>query len=138
MTEREITRPVDLARGRRLNPEAVGWSRSPVHRTRIAGWGRTKRWEYWGIVTDRFVVGLTVAGLDYLANCAVYVLDRRTGEETTRSGIRPLHRPRFGDDPGDGSLRAAPRPAWVRGAWGSRSTTTRVAPPSVRRRGDCR
>ncbi|OAV76553.1 DUF2804 domain-containing protein [Dietzia sp. 111N12-1] len=107
MTEREITRPVDLARGRRLNPEAVGWSRAPVHRTRIAGWGRTKRWEYWGIVTDRFVVGLTVAGLDYLANCAVYVLDRRTGEETTRSGIRPLHRPRFGDDPGDGSLRAA-------------------------------
>ena len=75
MTEREITRPVDLARGHRLNPEAVGWSRSPVHRTRIAGWGRTKRWEYWGIVTDRFVVGLTVAGLDYLANCAVYVLD---------------------------------------------------------------
>lgn len=107
MTEREITRPVDLARGHRLNPEAVGWSRSPVHRTRIAGWGRTKRWEYWGIVTDRFVVGLTVAGLDYLANCAVYVLDRRTGVETTRSGIRPLHRPRFGDDPGDGSLRAA-------------------------------
>lgn len=107
MTEREITRPVDLARGRRLNPEAVGWSRAPVHRTRIAGWGRTKRWEYWGIVTDRFVVGLTVAGLDYLANCAVYVLDRRTGEETTRSGIRPLHRPRFGDDPGDGTLRAA-------------------------------
>lgn len=107
MTEREITRPVDLARGRRLNPEAVGWSRSPVHRTRIAGWGRTKRWEYWGIVTDRFVVGLTVAGLDYLANCAVYVLDRRTGEETTRSGIRPLHRPGFGDAPGDGTLRAA-------------------------------
>lgn len=107
MTEREITRPVDLARGRRLNPEAVGWSRSPVHRTRIAGWGRTKRWEYWGIVTDRFVVGLTVAGLDYLANCAVYVLDRRTGVETTRSGIRPLHRPRFGDDPGDGTLHAS-------------------------------
>lgn len=107
MTEREITRPVDLARGRRLNPEAVGWSRAPVHRTRIAGWGRTKRWEYWGIVTDRFVVGLTVAGLDYLANCAVYVLDRRTGVETTRSGIRPLHRPRFGDDPGDGTLHAS-------------------------------
>lgn len=107
MTEREITRPVDLARGRRLNPEAVGWSRSPVHRTRIAGWGRTKRWEYWGIVTDRFVVGLTVAGLDYLANCAVYVLDRRMGVETTRSGIRPLHGPRFGDDPGDGTLHAS-------------------------------
>ena len=105
--EREITRPVDLAHGRRLNPEAVGWSRSPVHRTQISGWGRTKRWEYWGIVTDRFVVGLTVAGLDYLANCAVYVLDRETGEETARSGIAPLHRPRFGDEPGDGTLHAS-------------------------------
>ena len=53
------------------------------------------------------MVGLTVAGLDYLANCAVYVLDRRTGREVSRSGIRPLHRPRFGDDPGDGALRAS-------------------------------
>lgn len=105
--EREITRPVDLARGRMLNPDAVGWSRRPLHRTQIAGWGRTKRWEYWGIVTDRFVVGLTVAGLDYLANCAVYVLDRHTGREESRSGIRPLHRPRFGDEPGDGALRAS-------------------------------
>lgn len=105
--ERKITRPVDLAHGRRLNPAAVGWSRSPLHRTHIGGWGRTKRWEYWGVVTDRFVVGLTVAGLDYLANCAVYVLDRETGRETTRSGIRLLHRPRFGDEPGDGSLRAS-------------------------------
>ena len=109
-TEHEITRPVDLAHGRRLNPAAVGWSRSPLHRTHIAGWGRTKRWEYWGVVTDRFVVGLTVAGLDYLANCAVYVLDRRTGVETTRSGISPLRRPAFSDEPGDGTVRAAAGP----------------------------
>lgn len=105
--EREITEPVDLARGRRLNPAAVGWSRSPLHRTRIAGWGRTKRWEYWGVVTDRFVVGLTVAGLDYLATCAVHVLDRRTGVETIRSGISPLVAPRFGDEPGGGTVHAA-------------------------------
>ncbi len=78
--EREITEPVDLARGARLNPEAVGWSRTPLHRTSIDGWGRTKRWEYWGIVTDRWVVGLTVAGLDYLALAGLYVLDRATGE----------------------------------------------------------
>ncbi|MDV8000785.1 DUF2804 domain-containing protein [Rhodococcus sp. IEGM 1408] len=105
--EREITRPVALAHGRRLNPTAVGWSRRPLHRTAIGGWGRTKRWEYWGVVSDRFVVGLTVAGLDYLANCAVYVLDRRTGEETTRSGISPLLSPRFGEEPGGGTVHAS-------------------------------
>jgi len=105
--EREISRPVDLAHGRRLAPDAVGWSRRPLHRTHIGGWGRTKRWEYWGVVSDRFVVGLTVAGLDYLSNCAVYVLDRATGRETVRGGVRPVHRPGFGDEPGDGSVRAS-------------------------------
>ncbi|MBB1031046.1 MULTISPECIES: DUF2804 domain-containing protein [unclassified Dietzia] len=105
--EREIIRPTDLARGRRLDPAAVGWTRTPLHRTAIAGWGRTKRWEYWGIVTDRFVVGLTVAGLDYLSTCAVYVLDRRTGVETTRSGINPLARPAFSDEAGVGTVHAS-------------------------------
>ena len=105
--EREITRPTDLARGRRLDPAAVGWTRTPLHRTAIAGWGRTKRWEYWGIVSDRFVVGLTVAGLDYLSTCAVYVLDRRTGVETTRSGISPLVRPAFSDGAGVGTVHAS-------------------------------
>ncbi len=105
--EREITELTDLAHGRRLNPAAVGWSRSPVFRTAISGWGRTKRWEYWGVVTDRFVVGLTVAGLDYLANCAVYVLDRSTGVETVRSGVTPFGSPGFSDVPGVGTISAA-------------------------------
>ena len=105
--ERELTDLTDLAHGRRLNPAAVGWSRSPVFRTAITGWGRTKRWEYWGVVSDRFVVGLTVAGLDYLANCAVYVLDRSTGVETVRSGIAPFGAPGFSDVPGVGTIDAA-------------------------------
>ncbi|MEX6464986.1 hypothetical protein AB6N35_11670 [Dietzia cinnamea] len=37
--EREITRPVDLARGRMLNPDAVGWSRRPLHCTHFADRG---------------------------------------------------------------------------------------------------
>lgn len=112
--EHEITTVTDLAHGRRLNPAAVGWSRSPVLRTAISGWGRTKRWEYWGVVSDRFVVGLTVAGLDYLANCAVYVLDRRTGVETVRSGITPFGAPAFSDVPGDGTIHAAAGPGSTR------------------------
>lgn len=112
--EREISRPTALAHGRRLNPDAVGWSRRPVHHTALAGWGRTKRWEYWGVVTDSHVVGLTVAGLDYLANCALYVLDRRTGVETSRSGVTPFGSPRFRDDPGDGTIHASAGPGPTR------------------------
>lgn len=104
--EREITEPVDLAHGRRLNPAAVGWSRTPLHRTSIGGWGRTKRWEYWGVVTERFVIGVTVADLDYLTNAAIYVFDRDSGVVIARDGIRPLGRAGLGDEPGDGSVDA--------------------------------
>lgn len=105
-TEREITDVVDLAHGRRLNPDAVGWSRSPLHRTHIGGWGRTKRWEYWGVVTDRFVVGVTVADLDYLTNSALYVFDRESGVVIARDGIRPLGGAGLSDEPGDGAVDA--------------------------------
>lgn len=104
--EREITKPVDLALGRRLNPDAVGWSRTPLHRTAIGGWGRTKRWEYWGVITDRFVIGVTVADLDYLTNAAIYVFDRENGVVITRDGIRPLGWSGLSDEPGDGSVDA--------------------------------
>lgn len=91
--ERELTAPVDLSTGRgRLDPDAVGWSRRPVHRTAIAGWGRRKRWEYWGIVTPTHVVGLTVSSLDYAGVHGVYVLDRTTGVETVRDAVVPLAR----------------------------------------------
>nr|BFE82799.1 hypothetical protein GCM10020093_054000 [Planobispora longispora] len=50
--EREIVVPTDLCLpDGRLNPEAVGWTRRPLHRANLRGWGRAKRWEYWGIVT---------------------------------------------------------------------------------------
>ena len=57
--EREITSPVDLCLpDGTLNREAVGWTRHPLHRTNLRGWGRSKRWEYWcvqapGVVQER-------------------------------------------------------------------------------------
>jgi hypothetical protein len=92
-TEREITGPVDLCGpGGRLNPEAVGWSRRPLHRANLRGWGRTKRWEYWGVVSPTHVVGMTVSSLDYAALYSLYLLDRTTGREIERSDIVPLAR----------------------------------------------
>ena len=92
-TEREITEPVDLCLpSGRLNPAAVGWSRVPVHRPNLRGWGRGKRWEYWGIVTPDHVVGLTVSSLDYAGVQSVYVLDRASGAEIVADAVVPLAR----------------------------------------------
>lgn len=91
--EREITEPVDLCLpDGRLNPAAVGWTRRPLHRANLRGWGRTKRWEYWGIVTPTHVVGVTISSLDYAGVHGLYVLDRATGAETVRDVVVPLAR----------------------------------------------
>lgn len=91
--EGEITVPVDLCLpDGRLNPGAVGWTRRPLHRANLRGWGRDKRWEYWGIVTPSHVVGLVASSLDYAGLHGVYVLDRATGVETVKDVVVPLAR----------------------------------------------
>jgi hypothetical protein len=97
---REITAPVDLCRpDGRLDRAAVGWTRTPLHRPNLPtgtvggwslGWGRNKRWEYWGLVTPTHVVGLTISSLDYVGVEALYVLDRATGAETVEETTVPL------------------------------------------------
>lgn len=89
----EITTETDLCDPRgRLNRGGVGWSRTPLHRPNLRGWGRTKRWEYWGLVTGTHVVGLTISSLDYAGVEAVYVLDRATGREIVHEATVPLAR----------------------------------------------
>lgn len=102
--EREITAPVDLCLpDGRLNPEAVGWTRRPLHRANLRGWGRVKRWEYWGIVTPRHIIGLVASSLDYAGVHGVWVLDRETGEETAKDAVVPLARGAvFPDRSGEG------------------------------------
>ena len=121
----EITAPVDLCDSRgRLAAAAVGWSRTPLHRPNLRGWGRTKRWEYWGLVTDTHVVGLTISSLDYAGVEALYVLDRRTGREHVHEATVPLARgvelaPRSGVgrsrvDAGGVTIELADEPAGTR------------------------
>lgn len=89
----ELTEPIDLCLPNgRLNPAAVGRSRTPLHRTPLRGWGRTKRWEYWGIMTPDLFVGLTISSLDYAAVPSIYIVDRQTGEARTIGGLVPLAR----------------------------------------------
>lgn len=77
LEEREITGPVNLCDDRgRLNPEAVGWSRRPVHTCNLRGpWLRRKRWHYWNITGPDRMLAVTVASVDYLSFVGVQILD---------------------------------------------------------------
>ncbi|BBX14418.1 hypothetical protein MNVM_34990 [Mycobacterium novum] len=87
--EHEITETVDLCDAfGSLNPAAVGWTRTPLHRCNLRGWGRTKRWEYWCVTTPTHLVAVTVANLDYLGVSNVYLLDY-SGREVSRSCLHP-------------------------------------------------
>ncbi|MGB6056840.1 MAG: DUF2804 domain-containing protein [Microthrixaceae bacterium] len=73
--ENEITGPVDLCipDGDALNPEARGWSRTPLHRANMRGvWGRTKRWDYWAVLAGDLAFGLVYADVDYLGLASVW------------------------------------------------------------------
>lgn len=90
--EREITAPVDLCdTGGRLNPAAVGWSRSPLVRANLSGhWLRKKRWNFWNWISPRFVLSATLADIDYAAFCQVLFIDFETGRSV---GATALARP---------------------------------------------
>lgn len=96
LIEREITDPVALldAHGK-LNPEAVGYSRTPLHDTSGIGagtraWGRNKRWEYWAVTTPGYILALTVSSLDYAAVHSILVYERKTGRVLERDVVAPL------------------------------------------------
>ena len=75
----------------RLNPAAVGWARRPIldtsgivkgpHRT----WGRTKRWEYWNVISPTHILALTVSSIDYAAVHEVWIFERASGSTWTRA-----------------------------------------------------
>ena len=96
MPEREITESVSLTGpDGRLNPAAVGWSRTPLHDTdgigRFGvGWGRNKRWEYWAVTTPTHIVSVTVSSLDYAAVHDLWVFDRASQDVVHTGVIRPL------------------------------------------------
>ncbi|MWB97173.1 DUF2804 domain-containing protein [Agromyces seonyuensis] len=97
-SERELTAPVALlGDDGRLNPDAVGWSRAPLHDTSGIGRGRrgrmrNKRWEYWAVTTPTHIVAVTVSHLDYAALCSVYLYDRASKLELDRTVVAPLGR----------------------------------------------
>lgn len=72
-----------------LHPEAVGWSRKPLHICTLSGsWPRKKKWEYWCITGDRFLFSATIAHIDYLSLGALYFLEYDTLRYAEQAGVR--------------------------------------------------
>src|SRR5450631_1619046 len=92
MDQGQLTTTVSLTGSDgRLNPAAVGWSRRPIvdtsgivkapHRV----WGRTKRWEYWNVISPTHILALTVSSIDYAAVHEVWIFDRASCSAWTRA-----------------------------------------------------
>jgi hypothetical protein len=87
--ERELTAPLDLcvANGR-LNPQAIGWSRTPLVRANLHGhWPRKKRWNFWNWISPRFVLSATLADIDYAAFCQVSFIDFETRRTVSATAL---------------------------------------------------
>lgn len=79
--ERELIDPVDLCTpdGARLDPDARGWSRRPLHRANLHGrHGRNKRWDYWAILAGDLVVSAVYADIDHFGLADVWWADLTT------------------------------------------------------------
>jgi hypothetical protein len=90
--EAELREPVDLClTGGRLNREAVGWSRRPLHNCNLSGsLLRKKRWNYWCITTDHFLFSVTLSNIDYMGLAFIYFLDFKSKFFHEKTVIRPF------------------------------------------------
>jgi hypothetical protein len=90
----EITEPTDLCTpSGSLNPEAVGWSRYPLHRCNLAGHRlRKKRWNYWAAQTEHHFFAAGIAQLDYACTGFAYLVDMRRKAVIERTVTRPFSR----------------------------------------------
>jgi hypothetical protein len=107
-TEPELTAPVlQCTPDGRLNREAVGWSRRPLHRCNLSGhWPRKKKWDYWCVTTDTHLLSLTYAHVDYLGLVAAWALDYKTKQIVEHETVVPLgHGMALPETVGGGDMR---------------------------------
>lgn len=90
--ETELTHPVDLCDSRgNLNPNAIGWSRRPLHNCNLSGhWPRKKRWNYWAILSPTHLFSVTLSDVDYLGLPFIYLLDFQTKSFVEKTLLKPF------------------------------------------------
>jgi len=90
--EPELTQPVELCdQHGNLNPDAIGWSRQPLHLCNLQGhWPRKKRWNYWAIVSSTHLFSVTLSNIDYLGLPFIYLLDFETKTFVEKTLLKPF------------------------------------------------
>ncbi len=108
--EQELTEPVDLCTpdGERLNPDARGWSRRPLHRANLDGQhGRNKRWDYWAVLAGDLVVSLVYSDIDHFGVADVWWADLASGTTGGRGVLVGADAVELPERPGTSPLRLA-------------------------------
>src|SRR3972149_4471969 len=88
--EPELTAPVLLCSpDGRLNRQAIGWSRHPLHRCNLPpSLARKKKWNYWAVTSNDLLVSATVADIERFQLGGADGFDRRTHLHLAKSGIQ--------------------------------------------------
>jgi hypothetical protein len=74
----------------RLNRQAVGWSRHPMHTCDLpSALPRKKKWNYWAVTSNSLLFSATIADVEILQLAGVYLFDRRTHRHIDKSIVRP-------------------------------------------------
>jgi hypothetical protein len=89
--EPELTAPVLLCGpDGRLNRQAVGWSRHPLHTCNLPpALAGKKKWNYWAVTTDDLLFSATIADVDRLQLAGAYLFDRSTRRHVDATVVRP-------------------------------------------------
>ena len=115
LLEPEITQTIELCDSRgKLNNDAIGWSRFPLHTCNLKGhWLRKKRWNYWCVTNKTHLFSVTLSDVDYLGLPFVYILDFETGEFAEKTILRPFGEGcKLGDSVTDDAIYAS-KDMWI-------------------------
>ncbi len=90
-SEPELTTRVALCQtDGRLNRDAIGWSRHPLHTCNLPpSLARKKKWNYWAITSNDLLFSATIADVDLLQLAGVYIFERRTHRHIEKTVIQP-------------------------------------------------
>jgi len=108
--ERELTAPVDLCTpdGTRLNPDARGWSRVPLHRANLDGHpGNNKKWDYWAVLAGDLVVSSVYSDIDLFGLADVGWIDLAAGVQGGAAIVTAPEAVVLPDHPGTAPLTVA-------------------------------
>lgn len=89
--EPELLAPVMLCMpAGRLNRDAVGWSRHPLHTCNMpSSMPRKKKWNYWAVTSERLLFSATIADVDIVQIGSAYIYERGTHRHLSKSVARP-------------------------------------------------